>query len=110
MGEEDSLRTQGARLQAWRQRQKDPEGATVSQEIAAKMLARFTEDGQPASQSAWASWELGQRAPDIYFAFALQRMTKGEIQVEWWGRRRHKADKADRAKKRRRQRAEAKSA
>jgi len=83
----DTAVTLGARLKAWRLRQ-DNGGKPLSQSEAARRLGHFTEDGSPVAQATWAAWERDEKRPDICLAFALQRMTTGEIQAEWWGKRR----------------------
>lgn len=67
---EEGLALAGARLRKWR----DDEG--VSQVAAADRIR--------ASQAAWAAWERGEKAPDLHFAFEIERLTGGEVQAEDW--------------------------
>jgi transcriptional regulator with XRE-family HTH domain len=69
---------QGELLRAWR------EAAGLSQRDAGKRLAQFNTEGRASSQPTWAAWERGEKSPDLFFAFSLERMTNGAIQAQGW--------------------------
>lgn len=60
----------GTRLKKWR----DDNG--VSQAVAAARIQ--------STQGAWTSWERGVRAPDLIFAFAIEKLTGGVVKAESW--------------------------
>lgn len=76
----DRRETQGEALRKWRLSQ--PGGP--SQRACADRLAEFNDEKRKASQNAWCSWENGEKSPDIFFAFALERMTGGRIMAQGW--------------------------
>jgi transcriptional regulator with XRE-family HTH domain len=75
------LAAMGARLRKWRN------AAGLSQAAAAKLIG--------ASQGAWATWESGGNAPDIHFAFELERATCEAIRAAEWAYPRGKSKDAD---------------
>lgn len=79
---------QGAMLRAWREEHDPP----LSQRAAAERLAQHNDAGRAATQAAWASWESGKKAPDLFFAFAIDRMTHGRISAQGWAVARRIAD------------------
>lgn len=77
------------RLREWRERRH------ISQREAGILLATHTAHGRAVSQGGWASWETGAKKPDLYFAFALESLTKGAIKARHWiGEPRRKASRA----------------
>lgn len=80
----DRRETQGAALRRWRK------AAKLSQRKAATRLAEFNDERREATQSSWWSWERGEKAPDIFFAFAIERMTGGLVMAEGWAMSRPK--------------------
>lgn len=70
---EVGLQEQGRRLAEWRASQRGEGGRRLSQLAAAKRIG--------ASQGAWAAWEKGRKAPDSFFAAAIETLTKGRLQV-----------------------------
>jgi transcriptional regulator with XRE-family HTH domain len=64
------LETAGGLLRKWRQE------ADLSQAEAAKKIG--------ASQSAWASWEAGNRGPDNHNSHQIELLTDGEIRARLW--------------------------
>ncbi len=72
--------TQGAALRAWR----DEQVPRLSQRGAAERLRDFNTDRRKATQAAWVAWEKGWKAPDLFFAFALERMTNGRVSAQGW--------------------------
>lgn len=75
---ETGLLEQGRRLAAWRAAQKGEGGKTLSQAAAAAKIG--------ASQGAWAAWEKGRKAPDSYYAAALEDLTRGKhvVRAKGW--------------------------
>lgn len=67
---EDVLTRQGDELRAWRQKGK------LSQAAAAKLVG--------ATQSSWASWEMGRKAPDNFYAGRIESLTKKRIRANGW--------------------------
>jgi hypothetical protein len=61
-----------ASLYAWRTRRR------LSQLEAAKQIR--------ASQAAWAAWELGTKAPDLHYAFAIEVLTRRQVLAKDWAR------------------------
>ena len=53
----------GARLRKWR----DSHGFSLS--VAADQLK--------AAAASWRSWEIGEKAPELHFAFAVESLTSG---------------------------------
>lgn len=60
----------GARLRKWR------EDHGLKQTAAAALIL--------STQGAWTAWERGERAPDLHFAFALEKLTDGAVKAEDW--------------------------
>lgn len=82
MGERHEwLAAAGARLRKWR------EDAGLSQMAAAKLIG--------ASQGGWAAWESGAKAPDLHFAFELERLTEESIRASEWAFPRSRTKDAD---------------
>jgi transcriptional regulator with XRE-family HTH domain len=84
--------TPGAELRAWRKERK------LSQRAASDRLAEYNEEKRCAAQTTWAAWERDEKAPDLFFAFTLERMTNGTIPASSWATPRAKADNDDKAK------------
>lgn len=90
---ETGLLEQGRKLAAWRATQKGKGDRKLSQKDAAGRIR--------ASQGAWAAWETGRKAPDSFYAAALEKLTRGKLQVrarDWAFQRQTKAEPADVAK------------
>ncbi len=87
----DRRETQGLALKAWR------EANGLTQRQAGERLADFNDEKRTARQAAWWSWERGEKSPDLFFAFALERMTGGRVMAQGWAISRDKpsAMKAD---------------
>jgi DNA-binding XRE family transcriptional regulator len=62
----------GARLRAWREKHKP----RLSQAAAAKEIG--------TTQRTWADWEAGEYSPEIDFAEAIERLTKGKVCMRHW--------------------------
>lgn len=58
------------RLKKWRK-----DNAITQDDAAARIQS---------TQGAWTSWERGVRAPDLIFAFAIEKLTGGEVTAESW--------------------------
>lgn len=87
----DPKKTQGAALRAWREEQTP----RLSQYAAARRLAEFNEEHRQTTQGAWNAWEHGKKSPDLFFAFAIERMTMGRISAQGWAvARQPKTEKA----------------
>lgn len=76
----DQRERQGQALRAWREEQ----APSISQKAAGERLASFNDEHRAATQAAWAAWERGEKSPDLFFAFALERMTNGKIAAQGW--------------------------
>lgn len=74
----DQREKQGQALCAWRKEQ------SLSQKGAGERLAEHNDEGRTATQTTWAAWERGEKSPDLFFAFALERMTRGRISAQGW--------------------------
>lgn len=74
----DQREKQGQALCAWRKEQ------GLSQKVAGERLAKHNDEERTATQTTWAAWERGEKSPDLFFAFALERMTRGRIQAQGW--------------------------
>lgn len=72
----------GERLRAWRQK------AGLSQEQAAKKVG--------TTQRSWGAWET-DTTPEIDFAEAIEKLTRGEITMRDWSRCRRKKRREDAA-------------
>lgn len=82
-------------LREWR------EAKNLSQLEAAQQL------DPPATQGAWASWEIGVKRPSAWNAFAIERLTDGAIGASAWARIRKPQSASSRAAQKRRRRAKA---
>lgn len=69
---------QGALLKVWREEQE------LSQKAAGERLADHNDEDRTATQTTWAAWERGEKSPDLFFAFAIERMTNGRIPAQGW--------------------------
>lgn len=74
----DQRKKQGQALCVWRKEH------GLSQKVAGERLADHNDEARTATQTTWAAWERGEKAPDLFFAFALERMTRGRIPAQGW--------------------------
>lgn len=71
---DDGLAVLGVRLRKWRESQP----GKLSHRAAGELIR--------ASQTTWTAWERGEKAPDLHFAFELEKLTEGPDQIlasEW---------------------------
>jgi len=86
---EDVLTKQGADLKAWREGQTGEDGKPLSQTKAAMAIH--------STQSTWAAWERGHKAPDAYYAGKLEELTAGAVKASAWAYPRHGTSAARKA-------------
>lgn len=70
------LEEHGKRLAAWRKEQPGEGDKPLTQSEAAKRIG--------ATQGAWGAWEKGRKAPDAFFANAIDDLTRGSVPARGW--------------------------
>lgn len=86
--------TNSEALAAWRTRHQ------LSQQAAGDDLGRYLVPiTGGVTQATWGAWELGKKTPDLANAFAIEKMTRGEIRADGWPQNRRKARAAVRTKR-----------